>query len=104
MLEVVDQRVRTVDGNAVPVLVVRNAGNAHGRLQGFLDGTDASGKTYALAPSTLPILPGETRDIALEPQADNANAPAPILIWPVQVKGRLDWGSQRLDIDQTFSR
>lgn len=101
-LEVVGHGVRTIDGNTVPVLSVRNRGNAHGRVQGFLDGTDASGKTYAFAPTTFPILPGETRDIALMPQADNADLPAPKLAWPVQVKGRLDWGSQRLDIDQTF--
>jgi hypothetical protein len=102
-LEVVGGGVRTIEGNAVPVLSVRNSGNAHGRLQGFLDGTDASGKTYAFAPTTFPILPGETREIALAPQADNPDLPTPKLAWPVQVKGRLDWGSQRLDIDKTFS-
>lgn len=103
-LEVVGHGVQTVDGNVVPVLSVRNAGNAHGRLQGFLDGTDASGKTYAFAPSTLPILPGETRDIALVPQADRDDLPVPTLAWPLQVKGRLEWGPQRLDIAETFSR
>jgi len=103
-LEVVGESVQTIDGNAVPVLSVRNSGNAHGRLQGYLDGTDAGGKTYAFAPSTLPILPGETRDIALTPQADNADLPAPILAWPLQIEGRLDSGSQRLEIAKTFSK
>jgi hypothetical protein len=103
-LEVVDHGVRTIEGNDVPVLAVRNSGDAHGRLQGFLDGTDASGKRYAFAPTTFPILPGETREIALMPQADNADLPVPTLAWPLRLKGRLDWGSQRLDIDQTFSR
>jgi hypothetical protein len=101
-LEVVDHGVCTIDGNAVSVLSVRNSGNAHGRLQGFLDGTDASGKTYAFVPATLPILPGETREIALTPQADSTDQPMPKLVWPLQVKGRLDWDSQRLDIDKTF--
>lgn len=103
-LEVVGRSVQTVDGNAVPVLSVRNGGNAHGRLQGFLDGTDASGKRYAFAPSTLPILPGETREITLTPQADNADLPVPVLAWPLQLEGRLEWGAQRLDINKTFSR
>src|SRR3546814_3573943 len=44
-LEVVGHEVRTVDGNDVPVLEVRNSGNAHGRLQGFVVGRDADGKT-----------------------------------------------------------
>ena len=96
--------MRTIDGNAVPVLSVRNAGNAHGRLQGFIDGIDASGRTYAFAPSTLPILPGETREIALTPKADNADLPVPTLVWPLQLEGRLDWGSQRLDIAKTFGQ
>lgn len=103
-LEVIGHGVQTVDGSVVPVLSVRNNGNAHGRLQGFIDGTDASGKTYAFAPSTLPILPGETRDIALVPQPDRDNLPVPTLAWPLRLEGRLDWGPQRLDIDETFSR
>ena len=101
-LDVVGHDVRTIEGNAVPVLSVRNGGNAHGRLQGFVDGTDASGKRYALQPSTLPILPGETRDIALVPQADNDAAAVPVIAWPLRLEGRLDWGSQRLDIAATI--
>lgn len=103
-LEVVGREVRTVDGNDVPVLSVRNNGNAHGRLQGFVDGTDASGRTYALQPATLPVLPGETRDIALVPQADNDKAAAPVIVWPLRLEGRLDSGRQRLDIATTIER
>src|SRR3546814_2450812 len=44
-LEVVGHEVRTVDGNDVPVPEVRNSGNAHGRLQGFVDGRDADGRS-----------------------------------------------------------
>ncbi|HJR73298.1 MAG TPA: hypothetical protein VJ806_06635 [Luteimonas sp.] len=96
--------VRTMDGSLVPMLSVRNGGNAHGRLQGFVDGTDASGKRYAFAPTALPILPGETRDIALVPQADRDDQPPPALTWPVQIEGWLDAGKQRLDIAKTFSK
>ncbi len=103
-LSIVGQKLQTVDGQLVPVLSVRNAGNAHARLQGFVDGKDGSGKTYAFAPSTLPILPGETREIPLTPQGDSEDAPAPALTYPLQLKGRLDWGKQHLDIETTLSR
>jgi hypothetical protein len=103
-LTVVGQKLQTVDGQLLPVLSVRNAGNAHARLQGFVDGRDESGKTYAFSPSTLPILPGETRDIPLTPQGDSEDAPAPLLAYPLQLKGRLDWGKQHLDIETTLSR
>src|SRR3546814_2661757 len=52
----------------------------------------------------LPILPGETRDIALAPQADNADAPVPVIAWPLQLEGRLDSDRQRLDIASTIDR
>mgnify|MGYP001134522577 CR=1 FL=1 len=52
----------------------------------------------------FPILPGETRDITLVPEGDEAGAPAPAIAYPVQLKGRLDWGSQQLDVDAAFAR
>lgn len=103
-LAIVGQKLQTIDGQLVPVLSVRNAGNAHTRLQGFVDGKDGSGRTFAFAPSTLPILPGETREIPLTPQGDREDAPAPALTYPLQLKGRLDWDKQPLDIETTLSR
>ena len=103
-LQLAGQRVGTVDGNVVPILSVRNTGNAHGRLEGYVNGTDASGKRFAFAPSSYPILPAETRDIALVPEADQTGTPTPAIAYPVQLKGRLDWGSQHLDVDATFAR
>lgn len=103
-LSILGQRLQTVENRLLPVLSVRNSGNAHGRLQGFVDGKDGSGKTYAFAPSTFPILPGETRDIALTPQGDSEDAPAPALTYPLHLKGRLDWGKQHLNIETTLSQ
>ena len=103
-LEVTGQRVAKVDGQDVPVLQVRNDGDAHGRLEGFVDGTDANGRRYAFAPSTSPIMPGETRDIALQPQADDPKSPPPVLQFPVKLQGRLDSGTQRIDIAATVAR
>lgn len=103
-LEIVGSRVQTVDGRVLPVLEVRNAGNAHGRLDGLVDGRDASGRRYAFAPANPPILAGETRTIALMPQADSDDAPAPELVWPVRLQGRLDAGAQRVEVDTTVSQ
>jgi hypothetical protein len=103
-LVVAGQRVAKVDGQDVPVLQVRNDGDAHGRLQGFVDGTDADGRRYAFAPSTSPIMPGETRDIPLQPQPDDPNSQPPVLKFPVKLQGRLDSGAQRIDIAATVAR
>jgi hypothetical protein len=54
-----------IDGKLTPVLMVQNTGTAHGRLSAFLSGTDAAGIKREFSPTTLPILPGETRRIAL---------------------------------------
>lgn len=64
-LQIVKADVVSLNGQMTPVLMVENTGTAHGRLSAFLSGTDAAGTKREFAPSTLPILPGETRRIAL---------------------------------------
>lgn len=64
-LQIVKADIANVNGVQTPVLMVKNEGQAHGRLSAFLQGTDAAGKKREFSPSTLPILPGETRMIAL---------------------------------------
>ena len=49
------------NNSLVPQLRVRNDGNAHGRLGGFVVATDAQGKQIDLVPEALPILPAQTR-------------------------------------------
>jgi hypothetical protein len=82
-----------MDGQRVPMVSVRNTGTAHGRLAGFVSGTDASGQTFDFAPSTLPILPGETRLLPLTPSASNGAAVN--LKFPVSVTGTLEWGQSK---------
>ncbi|TPG46561.1 hypothetical protein EAH76_23390 [Sphingomonas glacialis] len=65
-LQIVKADVRTVDGVKKPTLLVKNTGEAHGRLAAFLTGTDAKGIKREFTPSTLPILPGETRMVILD--------------------------------------
>lgn len=96
-LEILETLRTQVDGHDVPALRVINRGNAHGRLEGFADGTDADGKRWTLAPSSLPLLPDTTRIIALAP-ADAADV-AGVPTYPVVLTGNLDVGAQKLPLD-----
>ncbi len=100
-LEIVDTRVATINGELLPVVRVRNTGNAHGRLAGFLSGTDASGNRIEFTPSTLPILPGETRALELVTQRDG-NEPVRIA-YPITIRGKLEWGEQATPFEQRFA-
>lgn len=103
-LDVTDRHVRSVGGQPLPVLVVRNTGNAHGRLDGRVDGTDASGRRYSFMPSNLPILAGETRAIELTPEPDTPGAAPPTLAFPLRLRGRLQSGPAQLDVDLTVEK
>ena len=96
-------KVVPANGQPVPAVEVRNDGMAHGRLEGLLNGTDAAGQLFELAPADLPILPGETRTIALSPIADERK-PAPPIQYPLTVKGTLEWGKNRVPLEHRFSR
>ena len=104
-LEVVSSQVAMLNGEATPVLQVKNTGNAHGRLDGFLSGTDAKGQKLEFSISTLPILPGETRAISLAVnRTDNGERDAPIKIaYPVTIRGNLEWGDKTTPFEQRFS-
>ena len=92
--------VRLVQGERVPVLEVKNTGSAHGRLSGFLSGTDAKGVKLQFAPSTFPVLPGETRMIELS--ATTVRGEPAKVAYPVVVKGEIEWGTQRQAFEQRF--
>lgn len=101
-LSIVATRVLTLQGQPTAVVEVRNSGNAHGRLEGFVNGTDARGTRVEMAPADLPILPGETRAVAIQPVAENGK-PAPELRFPLSIKGNLEWGKNRLPLDASFA-
>jgi hypothetical protein len=103
-LALVETRHAPAQGQDLPVLSIRNAGNAHGRLEGYLDGVDAQGSRFTFAPSSLPILAGETRDIVLTPVVDDEGTPVPAIRYPLTLEGRLDSGAQRLGIDTTVGQ
>jgi len=99
-LEIVKTGVDTVGGKRVPAVWVRNSGNAHGRLGGFLTGVDAQGRELEFAPSNFPILPGETRALSLAAQT-GPNAPTDAVL-PVTVRGTIEWAGERLPFEHRF--
>ena len=100
VLEVLGPKIATLNGQQLPTLRVHNSGTAHGRMTGFLTGTDAKGISYDFTPSDFPILPHEEREVFLTPST--ATDDHPTLNFPVTVKGRLEWGKQRTELNQSF--
>jgi hypothetical protein len=101
-LEVVSTRVSPVNGEDVPVLMVKNSGTAHGRLAGFLSGTDADGKKLEFTTATLPILPGETRAISLVPYREREELVK--IAFPITIRGKLEWGDKTTPFEQSFAK
>lgn len=101
-LELAATRVAVVGGKPVAMLDIRNRGNAHGRLEGFVNATDAAGNRLEMTPTDMPILPGETRGVALGPVVDEGQ-PVPEIRFPLVVKGSLEWGKNRLPLDASFA-
>lgn len=100
VLEIASAGVREVNGARLPVLKVKNSGNAHGRLSAFLSGTDAKGQNLDFTPSTFPILPGETRFVELS--ATTRRGEVARVAYPVTVRGQIEWGDQRTPFEQRF--
>lgn len=103
-IKILKNKVANIQGQDLPVLHVQNSGNMHTRLEGFLNAIDAKGKRLVLVPDNSPILIGASRDIPLHPQSEDKNAAPPTIAYPLRVKGRLDAGKQKLDIEMTFTK
>lgn len=103
-LEISQNGTRLVDGMTVPVLNIKNTGNAHGRAMGFLKGTDPEGVKIDFLPEPLPILPGQARSIALVPQAEGSAAVK--FKYPLNIQGAIEWSdslsSKKTQIDFRF--
>ena len=100
VLEIFGPDITPLNGQRIPTLRVHNSGTAHGRMTGFLTGKDAKGITYDFTPSDFPILPHEEREVFLTPST--ATDDHPTLTFPVTVKGTLEWGQQKTELDQLF--
>ena len=100
LLQIVGQRIGA-DAAKLPTLDVRNTGTAHGRVAGLLVGTDDKGIKLEFTPSTLPVLPGETRAISLSANVEGG-APVSVVNYPVTVKGALELDGKRVPFEYTF--
>ena len=100
ILEVVGVSTDTIDSQRTPVVLIKNTGNAHGRIAGFLSGKDAQGRDLDFTPSTFPILPGETRPIALKASIGKDDSIQ--VAYPVTIRGALEWADQRVPFSQRF--
>jgi len=101
-LSVVSHEVAQLNGESLPLLQVKNSGNAHGRLDGFLSGTDANDKKLEFSVSTLPILPGETRAISLAVNRGERDPPVKIA-YPITIRGNLEWGGKSEPFERRFA-
>ncbi len=103
-IEIVGAAVQNVNGRPTAVLKVKNTGTAHGRLSGFLSGTDAGNTSLEFAPTPSPILPGESRDIPLTASRPG-NPDMPVTArFPLTVRGNLESGNdQSQAMEQRFA-
>ncbi len=103
-LKLLETRTIEVQTQRLPALRVRNDGDMHGRLEGYLAAIDAEGRRIVLVPDSAPLLPGAEREIPLYPQAEPGATTTPAIVYPLRIRGRLDAERQRLDIETTLSR
>jgi hypothetical protein len=77
---------------------LRNQGNAHGRPEGLLQGTDASGNKIDFTVAQTPILPGQTRTIPLWQAPAEGEKPVSFMP-PIKINGLIEWegGEQSVD-------
>ena len=102
-LEVQQVGMKEIEGKRTPVVTVRNTGDAHGRLEGGLQSVDAKGVAFDLLPDNSPILPGQTRTLALAPgPGTQDNKPPPEPTWPVTSRGQLDWEKGSFKVNAEF--
>ena len=90
-----------MNGNPTLAATFHNTGNAHGRPEGILEGTDANGKKLEFTVSPFPILPGETRSVAIWPQ-EEANGKTPSFAYPLRLRGNIEWAGGKQAVDATI--
>lgn len=92
--------VREEGGRRTPVITLANTGDAHGRIEGSLDTVDAKGLKFELIPDSTPIMPGQTRTLALTPRTSQQRRPTEP-VFPLKSDGQLDWnlGSFKVNVE-----
>ena len=93
--------LQDLNGRLTPVAILENTGNAHGRPDGFLRGSDASGKKIDFTVAQTPILPGQTRPVTIW-QATAQGEEAVAITPPLKIKGTIEWQGGRHRVDTTL--
>ncbi len=98
-MSVEEIRLEEVNGLPTPVARLRNQGNAHGRPEGFLQGTDADKQHLDFTVAQMPILPGQARSVPLWQAPAEGESPVTIT-GPLKLKGLIEWqgGKQSVDV------
>jgi len=86
---------------AVPVAILENTGNAHGRPEGILVAKDRSGKEFEVYVNSIPILPGQTREAPIYPSTVDT-ATGVKFDFPISLKGAIEWQGGKQEINQTI--
>lgn len=85
----------------VPVAILENTGNAHGRPEGILIAKDRSGKEFEVYVNSIPILPGQTREAPIYPS--NVDTATGVKFdFPISLKGAIEWQGGKQEINQTI--
>ncbi len=93
--------VQNVNGQRTPMVSVTNQGDAHGRLDGALSAVDAKGLAFELVPDGTPVMPGQTRLLALTPTSEASRA-TPSIAFPVTSSGTIDWEKGSFRVNAQF--
>lgn len=91
-----------VNSQEIPVVVLENNGNAHGRPSGILVGTDAVGNQLEFTVSPSPVMPGQTRRIPIWPAKSNRVAMKDVVM-PLKLSGTIEWEGGKQKIDESVS-
>jgi len=100
-LELREVSLKEFNGRMTPSATFYNGGKMHGRPEGVLEGKDASGKSYEFVVSPFPILPGETRAVALWAQ-EGPDKKTPEIAFPLRLRGTIEWDGGKQNIDSTL--
>lgn len=101
-LELREVALKDFNGRLTPAATFHNSGTSHGRPEGVLEGTDAAGKSFEFVVSPFPVLPGETRSVALWAQ-EGPDKKAPEIRYPLRLRGTIEWDGGKQDIDSTLT-
>jgi hypothetical protein len=101
-LELRSVGLKEFNGRLTPAATFFNSGTSHGRPEGVLEGRDAAGSSLEFVVSSLPILPGETRSVALWAQ-EGPDRKAPVIAYPLRLRGTIEWDGGKQSIDSTLA-